>query len=332
MKPILLHIVLLLQIMFLCACGGGETFKITGEIEGIGTQNLNVVYYADDAIRSARTTAVDGKFIFEGSSREWTLLYLFTNSHSLIGIIPIKNGDNVEAHYNIDNLAETELKGNKSAQQLAKWLKKEDSLFLSDDTDARNNAVRKFVEENKNDIVATIVLTNYYNAKENPSQADSLYKIIDSKVRMRYITDGWIDRVLRAVAMDEWRLPRPMYFMDQNDSLTDISTLGSTLLLYFSPKQRDVAIDEVIRDRLYPRLSDTLTVNLFEIDRYITDPSQWKTKSDADTIRKWKKLWHPFNSQRFPVNDDVSFIVIDTAGRIIYSGSDIEKVLEKAYI
>ena len=38
-------------------CGGADSFRIMGEIDGLGTQNLQVVYYGDGAFRSMRSTA-----------------------------------------------------------------------------------------------------------------------------------------------------------------------------------------------------------------------------------------------------------------------------------
>ena len=51
------------------ACGDDTEFRIAGEVQGLGTRAINMLYVADGSVRSVSTAAIDGKFDLRGNSR-----------------------------------------------------------------------------------------------------------------------------------------------------------------------------------------------------------------------------------------------------------------------
>lgn len=326
LKYILMSLTLLL---LLTACGGGDSFRITGEMKGLPTQNLNVVYVGDGSVHSTRTALVDGKFMFEGSSKDWTTVYFFNSAHQLMAMVIVKNGDNVEVHLQGDNPFDVEMKGNSASEKLAQWLKANGSVIKTGNATVINNAVKTFVEKNRDNLAATVVLTNYYRSEVNPSQADSLYILIDSKVKGGNFNDGWTDQIASAIEKSMQVLPDTLRLIDHTDTLRNIPTRQGLLLLY-SPDERD---RNTVSDKfLKATLSDTLLVDslrlrLVEIDRGVRDTAQWKRSVRNDSL-PWMRVWHPFNVDAIDLNAGETMMVIDSTGTVIYKGHVTEEALK----
>lgn len=322
------HIVIILLLTCLAACGGGDSFRVSGEIEGLGTQNLNIVYYGDGAVRSMRTALVDGKFMFEGASRDWTTVYIFSSRRALLGMVIARNGENIQLKMNTTEPQLLELKGNKHSELLGQWLAQNSEALKSNDATAINLAVKEFVEANSNSIVATVILTNFYRPRENMDEAETLYRFIDSKARPTYLAEGWVELLENARDSSHVRLPEHISFLDAQDSLIEINSRNKTLLLY-APKGdiRKYREDSLLRDRLRKIKKDTLNIAIFEIDREVSDTGAWKKNVRNDSL-PWKRLWHPFNASKLPFEEYATFIVSDDEGGIIYNGNDIWEAIK----
>lgn len=319
----LLKIILPVICILLTACGGGDTFRVTGEIPDLGTQNLNIVYYGDGAFRNIRSPLVDGKFMFDGKSRDLTAVYIFSSRYSLLGIVVAQNGDNISARFDINNPSQTVIKGNKPSELLSQWLSSNAELLASGESGAINASVKAFVEKNRTNIASTVLLMNYYNTTENFESADSLLKIIENKARPSYLAEGWINMLELAADSSTVTLSQGLEFFTIEDSLMSLPVSGKTLFLYLpSNNLRDSRTDVKLKERYDYVKKDSLKVGVFEIDRAVTDTAQWKKTVRNDSL-PWPRIWHPFNYLKLPLQQESSFLVADTAGNIIYNGSDM---------
>lgn len=318
------HFIAMSVLSLLTACGGGDTFRITGEIPGTGTQNLNVVYYGDGAFHSTRTASIDGKFMFDGNSRAWTTVYFFNNSRTLIGMVIIKNGENVEARFEPGAIV---LTGTKPSELLSEWLGANSEALANADYKAVNASIADFVSQHRDNVASTVILTNYFDVSLEPQLADSLFQLIDSKSRPTYMAEGWSDQVSAAMDSTLGVLPDTLFFIDVKNDLQPILTSEGTLILY-SPdvRGRNQTIDRTLKSRLKKQKLDSLSVRFIEINREITDTAMWHRDFDADNL-PWRRMWHPFNSASLPWQGVESFIVADSTGTIVYSGSDMEEAL-----
>lgn len=314
----------------LWACGGGDTFRIAGEIPGIGTQNLNVIYYADGSYHATRTAVVGGKFMFEGASRDWTTVFIFTNARSLIGLVIVRNGENVNAKFELNKPSATVLSGTKSSELLSEWYSSGGMALESGNAEAINDAVKEFVLQHKDDLAATAVLTTYFRASDNPDQADSLLQQIDSKVRQGNLAEGWADRIANVLDSARMAFPEPITFFDSGDTVHTLVPDKNILILYSPDKvDRSIASDNLLKEFLQSKASDSIGVRFYEIDRYVSDTASWKT--DVRDLRlPWMRLWHPLNSGKIPFGSGESIIVVDSTGTIVYNGLNITDGLKKA--
>lgn len=324
------YILLLSVAVAMWSCGGGDSFRITGEIPGIGTQNLNVVYYADGSYHATRTAVVDGKFMFDGVSRDWTAVYIFTNARALLGVVIIRNGENVDAKFELNNPGATVLKGTSPSEKLSEWYSQYGTLLNEGDAEAINRSIKDFVVKNPDNMASTVVLTTYYRADENPSQADSLLQSISSKVRQGNLAEGWADRV--SLAMDSSRiyLAEQIQLLDSRDTLRTLKSREGTLVLY-NPgnRERNNSSEQLLRKAVNSDAKDSLKIEFYEVNTGVGDTLAWKTDI-RDKDLPWKRLWHPLNSGKIPFEAGECILVTDSTGRIIYNGPDIEKGLKIA--
>ena len=333
MRRIFYFFSVLLAMVALTACGGGDNFRITGNIPGIGTQNLNVVYYADGAFHSSRTAAVDGKFMFDGNSRDWTTVYFFNNARALLGMVIVRNGENVDASFEQGKPEASVITGNKPSELLGAFLAANGKTLQRGTPAAINSAVAKFVEENPDNMAATVVLTNYFRADRDPKEADRLLQLIKSKARPSSLTQGWTDRLEASLDSTRLTLPPTIEFLDISDSLQPIDTRRGTLLIYSPPVDghRVLNSDKLLNLRLTKVAMDSAKVRFYEIDRNVTDTAQWKRNVVMDK-RPWKRLWHPLNTGLLPFSQGEQAIVVNEEGRVTYVGSNLAEALRHANI
>lgn len=81
----------------LWACGGPESFKVEVDAPSVGTQEITVVYTLPDGNRAVvAVPALNGRFEFEGSSTEPSVIEMFTANKRLLGALIASNGDRLK--------------------------------------------------------------------------------------------------------------------------------------------------------------------------------------------------------------------------------------------
>lgn len=315
-------------LVFLTGCGGGDSFRINGTVEGMTTQNLNVIYYGDGSFRSTRTAALDGKFMFEGKSRDLTPVYIFTNSRMLLGIIIIKNGETVNAKFEMGKVGGIFLEGNKQSEQYSKWLRDNAEVIATSDSKGVNEAVKEFIYNNGNSFVSTVLMMNYYRPGDD-EESQELLRMIDAKARPAYIAEGFLDRLTSLNDSTFNELPDTIRLFDTKDTLRVIATHGKEMVLY-SPNvtQRDKKIDDNLKKFFEGDTTKKRQTVFIEIDRGIADTAQWKRGVRSDSL-PWDRMWHPVTGGMLFPGKKTVVIVADTSGRIIYRGEDISPAVKE---
>lgn len=80
-------------VLLLSACGGNKKFSVDVDIPSVGTQEMTVVYMTEGGERVVmRLPAIDGKFEFNGVSRDTTSLEIFNAKKSLLATFHAVNG------------------------------------------------------------------------------------------------------------------------------------------------------------------------------------------------------------------------------------------------
>lgn len=316
--------ILLLLSLVLASCGGGDTFHVIGVVENLGTQNLRVIYRADGKLRQGVATAVDGKFSFEGSSREETMIHFFTNQYVPVGVLFARNGETIEVKFDRDDPFRMSVKGNSSSADLATFFSRNAATLASSDAVGINALVEKYVASNPSRLSSTYLLTNFYRTEGNERRADSILRLIDQKARPSVFVQGWLSQ-FPSLTADSISPRRTLSLISPADSLVTVS-LTDTLptLLAFSDRVSPAALSAVAADSML--LS---RIHVIEIS-VSPDTAAWKASvrdlsgSSALPRRYWlpAAVASPALRQFSPTSIPF-YVLTDTAGSVIYRADSL---------
>ena len=86
-----------LALLMAFGCGSSDSFSVEGNVAGVGTQNLRVVYRAVPSgdLVTLKATAIDNVFSFFGSAAEPTVVEIYASQKSPVAVFMAKNGDEI---------------------------------------------------------------------------------------------------------------------------------------------------------------------------------------------------------------------------------------------
>ena len=312
-------------------CGGSDTFRIIGVVEGLGTQNLQVVYYGDGSFHSLRSTAIDGKFTIEGSSRDYTVVDVFTSARSLIATFIVKNGENIECKYELNDVVAKEIKGSKPAVELVKWIAENLPAIESGQNETINRSVEKFIGENSENVVSSVLLTRYFDPRGREREADSLLRSISLKARISTLTESFRDGLVYNADTVTPMLADSLWFVGtESRKIYANPTQQHVTVLYFTtPDGRRVSANDNFLRRLLEEQKKEGDIAIFEINDINEGEENWQQTVERDSL-PWERVWHPGVSSTMALPTRPWVVVADSVGQIIYSGSDFIMGINKA--
>lgn len=312
------------------SCGGGDSFRILGEIEGLGTQNLQVVYFSEGAVKTQRSTAVDGKFSIEGRSRDYTLVDVFTSTRSLVASFIVKDGDHVECKLELNNPVAKEIKGGKAAVELMRWIGENQEALASGQVDGVNEAVTKYVNANSENVVSSVLLTRYFDARGREREADSLLRSISQKARIGWLTDGFRDGLVYAPDGELPRLEDSLWLVgrDNRRIYVDPKSRRATLLYFTSASRERVGGNDNLLQRTVDEYKKDKRAAFFEVDDINRGVDNWQDAVKTDSLA-WERVWNPAVSSTLALPSRPWVIVADSLGQIQYSGQDLYGAVNK---
>ncbi len=312
--------------LMVTSCGDSSEFRIAGIISGLGTQNLWLYYYTDDAVHSRSTIVIDGKFSVVGHSEEPAMVELYTTDKVLLSRLLIKNGETVDCEIDRADRYKVSYKGNKVSQEWGKFLS-DNAEVLSSSSQEKNALIEKYVKSNRSNMLSTLLLITEYDAVDNELMADSLLQMIAPEARPRNLA-GHFEAMLEKVNSETARSQvKRINLYSAGDSIYVFNpALSSYSILAFSD------IDKTMRDTVVAglcRLADDYNgkrLNVVDI-AFATDTLKWH-KAIADDDARWKQCWslggvESKGIDRLAVPRTPYFIVVDSAGTQLFRGSSI---------
>lgn len=315
--------------MLLFSCGDSSEFRIAGVINGMGTQNIKIIYYANGAVHESRTIVIDGKFSFVGNAQEPTLVEIQSTNGILLGHLMVKNGETVECKFENGNRYKSSFKGNEVSEKWGKFLTENSDVFSSGNNDKKNDLIAQYILKHKDELFSTILMLTEYYCPDNEIVADSLMKTISEQARPQALVEGYeamFAHVNSAIAHNNV-LPMKIYckedsLMTYNPMLSSYSILGFT------------DDDKSARDSIVPQFKKlskgkkSRQLKIFDVS-LATDTSIWKRITRNDSA-DWAQCWalgsvRAKSIERLSIPHIPYFIVVDSTGKQLYRGSSITK-------
>ncbi|MDE6086361.1 MAG: hypothetical protein K2G40_08190, partial [Muribaculaceae bacterium] len=177
----LLLLLTVLVAVSIVSCGNDDVFEVQANIEGLGTQNVRIIYRDGDRMRSTIAMALDGKFSFTGVSKQFTIVDIYTTNRALLGSLVAKNGDNIELTMKLNEPASFNAKGNKISEELSNFLSKNKDLFNNHEVKEINYKIADYVRRNPDNPASAFLLFTQFSTGIDKLLADSLIHSINEE-------------------------------------------------------------------------------------------------------------------------------------------------------
>jgi hypothetical protein len=320
MTKSLSSIILLFSLaVLLSSCS--NTFKVSGEIEGLGNQDVRIVYATDAGVKDVWVQAKDGKFTFKGSSSELTVAGIFDNTQQLIAHVAVKNGDNIKITGNITAPLKLTVSGSDIDEEWYAFINKNAGKYTPDNAAMLNAAIEKYIKENPKSTVSTLLLMVDYNALNNHAKVEKLLASIDEDARPQSLLKTY-SAMKQQLGAPANRLQNLMLYSIKGDFDTFIPmTSPYNLLFFWTDDMADRPASVKALRELAKKCGKRLQIADIDLE---ADTTIWRTtiKSDSST---WKHFWAPGG----PVYSDLKnlcidstplYIVVDSTGTQLYRG------------
>lgn len=339
--------------VMLTGCGSGPEFRVDGLVKGLGTQNLQMVYYADGAFQQVSAPAIDGKFQAIGRTDGPTMVWVYNNAGSLVGRFIADGGDALNVEFSVTNPLEIKVKGNDESELLAKFITDNATLLAkvnrasqnssgstratTADQFALNDAVARFVRRNSGSAAAAAVLTEFFWLDESTrAQAVELLEMIDEDERPENIVRSFSYTLAETEYPDSLLTARHSPLRRGMRLVSDRGRGHDSLSVRNSPRTLLIFSDEHSRrsdsvSNLVRTLSARAGVRLADIS-FDGDTVTWRRSigdaGDSPLLRFWAQGAastpgiEPLRVGRLPF-----FVVCDSTARILYRGSSSSAAL-----
>ena len=319
--------------LLLSSCGNSSSFNIEGEIDGGGNQNMRVVYIDNGATNLLSIKVVDGKFEFKATASAPTMLEFYTANKTLLGRAYVEPGDNLECVFYKNSPYKAKIKGNEVSERWSTFLNNNIQTIAGGDIEKINALVSKYINENKTDIVSTLLLLTEYINPENESKSTLLLSSIAPEARPSSLIESFetmLERVNNIKANE--RISMTSYYCSNDTLATFVPHNSSYAVITFSNK--DTRNDGEIADsmRMFRKKYHKKRLQLIDIS-FDTDTASWKKSIENDSAT-WQQGWvvgaaSASSIERLGISRLPFFIMADSTGKQIYRGNSIEKISQE---
>ncbi|MDE7473514.1 MAG: hypothetical protein K2M68_08025 [Muribaculaceae bacterium] len=312
------------SLLTLVACGGGDNFTVIGEIEGLGTQNLHVVYRTNGKYNHLITAALDSKFTFMGASDKPVVIDIYTRTNVPVGSLVARNGETVEVKFKLNEPGYMQAKGDGISERLARFRTDNTEALNATDISSVNAAVARYVSRNPKDPASAYILTSFFDSMADPQLADSLASLLDPQA----ITEsGMITAFTSLLSVANDTLPQfnPITLYTTGDSISTVATGGSKgIFLAIFDNDGSEPYDSVVSRLNGLQDANKKVLRVVELS-VASDTAVWRNQLGA-VKPVYTRCWEPgevaspslaqFDIRRLPW-----YVLADSTGTILYSGS-----------
>ncbi|MCH5234170.1 MAG: hypothetical protein J1E16_02675 [Muribaculaceae bacterium] len=328
----------LLSLVVLTACGKNE-FNLDFRLEKDVTENYNVNYYASaknggrtiQAVASVR----EGNCELKGFTQQPTLLYITKRNSVLPLVIYAEKNNKIEISGEGKEPLDWDVKGNEINEILSAWRLDNKEIMSECVPDSVNNAVERFVEENPESQVSTILMLCYFDRKVNERKYTELMGMLKGEAKntewLRII--GRSDQLIHSYSYPARLESMVMRSAKKGGDTLIIDKKNPVLLLFWESgnSDRKVMIDSIkALEKEFPDSSRIIADVCLDIDSI-----GWKNTMKKDSLYKdMKRFWAPAGlnetrMQKLKVAAIPYYIVFTKEGVQSYRGTDLSDAINE---
>lgn len=318
--------------MLASACDDNPGFRISGTVDGLGTRHISLIYAADGELHTVTTTAIDGKFSFEGMSRDYTIAELAGPQGRIFSHILVRNGDNIKCNLDIDDPYKLELSGTSAVKQWSRFLTGNREVLTDGTPEMVNDLVEKYVADNPGNVLSSLMLLTLYDARDNESKASKLFASLSPDARPDKLVMSY--RLLLSQQNNATinTKVKTLTFKNDKDSVMRFVPLRSSYsLLCFAPDAK--ITPDTMKRTIFPAFERYPRKRLRVVEiSCAQDSAQWRHSVDRDSV-DWIRTWIPAGPAS-PMLYDLSipslpyYILADSTGNQVYRGTSAKAAVD----
>ncbi|MCH5231634.1 MAG: DUF4369 domain-containing protein [Muribaculaceae bacterium] len=333
----ILRYIFFFSLIFLLGCKKAE-FTLNFNLEKDVTENYNVTYYAA-AIKGGLTvqsvaSVREGKCLLKGTTVLPTMVDIFTRRSSFPLVLIASKGSEIKISGEGNDPLGWNVEGDKINEELSAWRLENLHSLRENETDSVNQAVRNFVEGNRENPVSTILMLCYYNREADENGYSELMASLKGEAR----NEQWLhilartDQLLHHYSYPAGLESLVMRSMKEGaDTLTADSKNPIFLLIWQSGySDKNNMVDSIkALGKEYPDSVRIIADIFADIDSVA-----WKNAIRRDSLDFIKRFWAPLSLadptlQKLKVKGLPYFIVFSPDGAQSYRGTDLSEAMTR---
>lgn len=290
MKPIFqtLSLALITLALATSSCTDSD-FTIKGQIDNAPDKFVTIAYTGDNGNITQRVMITEGnQFNFKGTSKQYTLLWIWDANNQLIAQMVVKDGDDMTVKSDGLRVPTTDVKGNDITQQWMKFRKDNNNIFDASDYQAIDRLIEQQIAQHPEQLLSTVLLVAEYSQLHNIDKVKKLLQTIQPEAKPQPIT-ATIDYLIQHNKATQGIINNITLYK-HNKGFEDLNVMGKPTAILFwsrSDKNRKAAIDTL--NNITHAYDDNINIADILVD---TDTAQWARNiaTNALTATHW---WAP---------------------------------------
>lgn len=305
----------------LASCGSEPEFRVRGEVEGLGTQNLRVTIYSGDAVGQLSAQAIDGKFQFETRAEEPVAGEIYTNAGVLMARFIAGPGDNLELRLSATDPAVFEADGNDATEELAGFMAENAGAIADGSEQALNAAVERFVVKHRKSLASPLVIAAYYSPEGNEKKLGEMLDGLDRKAKPMWLVEPLVEPLLAGAAADTARVEGARLFGADGKGVMLTPKGAKMMLMAFTDGDSRGADSVGTLLAVLSRERSDASLRLAEIS-FDPDTAEWKRslkENEApERVESYWAIGGPATPgiERLSVGRVPYFVLVDSTGMV----------------
>ena len=318
---------LVLVVAVMCGCKKeNRPFKVTVELQGLGSQQVKVVYSgADGGIVDYWAKCENNAFEVEGNCFNPSLLMVYNRMNVPIIKLIVAGGDKLEVKGKILEPYQLSVKGSEMAEQYNDFMVRHKTEYKSANSQALNTAIENYVKDNPKSIVSTaLVMLDYSPSDDNA--IDKLLGKIDDSAKPESLMASY--NLLKARSKKPATKITSLNMLEQSSGDFAVASIKGdkpSLILFWD---RDLGTSERTMIFEEMKMIDPSRAQVMDISLDI-DSTGWYYATHRDGTT-WKHYWVPGSMMNgeiasLQVDKTPTIIVTDSLGNQQYRGDNAIK-------
>lgn len=307
--------------------GCSRAFTIKGNIKGLGSQMLRVVYYTPQGVKDAQVPASADRFEYKAplETDDWTLVYLYDMQSQVVARFAVERGSTVKVRGDLGQRHRLEVKGPDVDEQWYKFMAEHAALYDSPDHSQLDRLIEKQAASHPADLLSTLLVLCDYSRLNHADQASRLL------ARLTHKPAGLMaayEAIHRRVARKTATIGSLLFYESSGDyGAFDPATAQASLLCLWTGNTGSLAQQAGQLKQWSAAYGSRLLVADVCLD---ADTTAWRG-TIAAAGGAWKHYWAPAGPlDRQLLGLDIQstplYVVTDARGKVVYDGDQPARV------